>query len=86
MKNLRRSWVAPDWELVLKVTGADPGVMGICLNAWKFKTQFLDRGYYLKFEKVLLSRTWEEVELHGLQEFSENVFSDELTNLVSHKK
>ena len=39
-----------------------------------------------KFEKVLISRTCEDVELHGLQEFSENVFSDELTNLVSHKK
>ena len=76
----------PDWELVLQVTGADPGVLGICLDAWKFKSQFLDWGYYLKFEKVLLRRTWEDVELHGLQEFSENVFSDELTNLVSHKK
>ena len=37
-------------------------------------------------EKDLISRTCKDVELHGLQEFSENVFSDELTNLVSHKK
>ena len=58
------------------------------MDARKFKSQFLDGGYYMqrKFEKVLISRTCEDVELHGLQEFSENVFSDELTNLVSHKK
>ena len=65
---------------------------GICVDAGCSEIQKSIPGWRIlyvekrKFEKVLISRTCEDVELHGLQEFSENVFSDELTNLVSHKK